>query len=78
VQREVEAPTADESELRTLLERLAAEYPQVWINSHPARPGEPGTPILISLEAAGRDAREATAAADGAVRRLLALAAGSP
>lgn len=78
VQREIEAPTADESELRSLLTQLAAEHPQVWINSHPAQPGVPGTRILISLEAAGRDAREATAAADAAVKRLLALAAGSP
>jgi molybdenum cofactor synthesis domain-containing protein len=78
IEREVESPTADESELRTLLERLAAEYPQVWINSHPARPGEAGTPILIRFEAAGRDAREATTAAEKAVARLLALAAGSP
>jgi molybdenum cofactor synthesis domain-containing protein len=78
IEREVEAPTADESELRGLLERLAAEYPQVWINSHPATPGQPGTPILIRFEASGRSDREATAAAEGAVKRLLALAAGSP
>jgi nicotinamide-nucleotide amidase len=38
-QREVETPTADESALRPLLERLAAEYPDVWVQSRPAGVG---------------------------------------
>ena len=34
-QREIEAPTADESALAPLLDRLAGEFPAVWINSRP-------------------------------------------
>jgi molybdopterin-biosynthesis enzyme MoeA-like protein len=76
-QREVESPTADEAALRPLLERLAAEYPGVWIASRPPGAGREARSV-ITLEAAGPTVRAASAAVDRACKRLLALAAGSP
>ncbi len=73
--REVEAPTSDESAVRPLLDQLASEFPQIWLNS---RPIDPGRPVVISLEATGTNLQDAVTAVDEAVRRLLALAAGSP
>ncbi len=73
--REVEAPTSDESAVRPLLDQLASEFPQIWLNS---RPIDPGRPVVISLEATGKNLQDAVTAVDEAVRRLLALAAGSP
>lgn len=77
-QREVEAPTADESALRPLLDRLVREFPNVWINSRPSGSRRRGSKATILIEAAGPNRAEADVAVDGAVRRLLALAAGSP
>jgi nicotinamide-nucleotide amidase len=77
-QREIEAPTADESALVPLLDRLAVEFPGVWIDSRPCVPHGADARVTISLEATGADRHEAEAKVDGAVRRLLALAAGSP
>ncbi len=73
--REVEAPTSDESAVRPLLDQLASEFPQIWFNS---RPIDPGRPVVISLEATRSNLQEAVSAVDDAVKRLLALAAGSP
>ncbi len=75
--REIEAPTADESALQPMLDRLAHEYPGLWINSRPPDSHEPGSPSVIHLEAGGNSTRAANAAVDAAVKRLLALAAGS-
>jgi molybdenum cofactor synthesis domain-containing protein len=77
-QRSIEAPTADESALVPLLDRLALEFPGVWIDSQPGEPRGRDPRVMINLEATGADRQEAEAAVDGAVRRLLALAAGSP
>jgi len=76
--REIEAPTADESSLYPMLEQLTAEFPRVWIHSGPLDRGKPGTKIMINLEATGATQQEANAGVDGVVKRLLALAAGSP
>lgn len=76
-QREIESPTADESALRPLLEELAHQFPDLWINSH-ALGRRRGQKILITLESTGGSQKEAAAAVDAAVKRLLALAAGSP
>lgn len=74
--REVEAPTADESELRPLLDRLSAEYPMVFVTSrHPGFKSK-GSRVVLSLEASCADRGEAESAVDCAVKRLLALAAG--
>jgi molybdenum cofactor synthesis domain-containing protein len=74
--REMEAPTADESALQPLLDRLAQENPDVWITSHP--PQRRGGKIRIVLEASGRSEQRAALTVDRALKRLLALAAGSP
>jgi molybdenum cofactor synthesis domain-containing protein len=76
--REIESPTADESALTPLLDRLAGEYPGLWIASRPAGSRKAGARIVIRLEAAGDDEREVNSRVEGAIRRLLALAAGSP
>jgi len=76
--REVGAPTADESSLSPMLDQLAQEFPGVAIHSRPSNPDKPGQKVMISLEASGSTAQEANTTVDGVVRRLLALAAGSP
>lgn len=75
--REVETPTADESSLRPLLERLGHEFPNVWITSHPAASPR-GSRTRIALEATGSSQQRANLTVDSALKRLLALAAGSP
>lgn len=74
--REVEAPTADESELRPLLDRLSAEYPMVFVTSRHPGFKDKGSRVILSLEASSTDRGEAESAVDCAVKRLLALAAG--
>lgn len=76
--REIEAPTSDESELAPLLDRLAHEFPGLWISSRPAGSRKTGGRIVIRVEATGASREKADAAVDGCVKRLLALAAGSP
>ena len=76
--REIEAPTADESELAPLLDKLVHEFPGIWINSRPAGSRKTGRRIVISVEATGPSREAADLAVDGCVRRLLALATGSP
>jgi molybdopterin-biosynthesis enzyme MoeA-like protein len=77
-QRQIESPTADETALAPLLDRLAVEFPSVWIDSHPIRSRRSGSKIVISLEASGASRQEANSTVEVALRRLLALAAGSP
>jgi molybdenum cofactor synthesis domain-containing protein len=74
--REVEAPTADESSLQPLLDKLAKEYPMVRIRSDHPGFQKKGGQVKLSLEATSADRDEAESAVDCAVRRLLALAAG--
>ena len=76
--REIEAPTADESELTPLLDRLAREFPAVWINSRPSGSRKTGGRIVIRVEATGATREKADSSVDACVKRLLALAAGSP
>jgi molybdenum cofactor synthesis domain-containing protein len=76
--REVESPTADEASLRPLLDQLVAEFPGVWIASRPSVADDPRARATILLEAVGDDQPQAESAAELALRRLLALAAGSP
>jgi nicotinamide-nucleotide amidase len=76
--REIEAPTADESSLTPMLDQLSEEFPGVAVHSRPGNPAIPGQKVMISLEAGGSTAQEANTTVDGVVRRLLALAAGSP
>jgi nicotinamide-nucleotide amidase len=75
--REVESPTADESSLRPLLERLADEYGGVWISSRTIGPGRESQKVLLTLEATAGTLEDANAMISAAVRRLLALAAGN-
>ncbi len=75
--REVESPTADESSLRPLLERLSDEYGGLWISSRPVGPGRGGQKVILTLEAMAPTEQDANAIVDSAVRRLLALASGS-
>jgi nicotinamide-nucleotide amidase len=76
--RDVEAPTIDEAALLPLIDQLSAEFPEVWIRSEPSGARRPGGRVLIHLEALGPDREQADAAVDGAIKRLLALAAGGP
>ena len=76
-QREVETPTADESALRPLLERLAAEYPDVWVQSRPAESGRREARSFVTLEAVAPTKNEAESVVETALRRLLALATGA-
>jgi len=75
---EIEAPTADESELAPLLDRLAREFPTAWINSRPAGSRRTGRKIVIRIEATGASQEKASTFVEGCVKRLLALAAGNP
>jgi len=75
-QREVEAPTADESEVRPIVDRIAEEYPGVWISSRPSS-GTKGSPVLVLLETVAATEGDANAALDVVQRRLLQLASGS-
>lgn len=74
--REVEAPTSDESALRPLLDRLAEEYPRVWITTHAPGARRAGVPVLVRLEAAGSSRQEAESTVENALQRLLALSGG--
>jgi len=75
-EREVEAPTADEAALRPLLEKLAAEFPALWITGAAPRPGTKDGRITITLEASAATKNEAESVVEGALRRLIALSAG--
>lgn len=72
-ERELEAPTSDESAMRPVLDRLTAEFPGVWVKSHP-----PATrrkdPIRVTLQSFAATQKEADTLVEGALRRLLALA----
>jgi molybdenum cofactor synthesis domain-containing protein len=72
-ERELEAPTSDESSMRPVLDRLTEEFPGVWIKSHP-----PATrrkdPIRVTLQSFAATQKEADTLVEGALRRLLALA----
>ncbi len=73
-QRRIESPTADESVLTPLLDRLADEFPAVWIESHPSGSRRHGARMRIGLEASGSSQQDAERAVDVALERLLALA----
>jgi nicotinamide-nucleotide amidase len=72
-ERELEAPTSDESSMRPVLDRLTEEFPGVWVKSHP-----PATrrkdPIRVTLQSFAATKKEADTLVEGALRRLLALA----
>ncbi len=74
--REVEAPTGDESSLRSLLDQLGEEYPMVWVKSHAPSLEKKPVRVVLSLEASAASVEEAESAVEGALQRLLALAAG--
>ena len=74
IRREVEAPTADESELRELLELLSKEHPGVWLSTRPAGARRNQHRAVISLEAVADDSRQATTLVEAALQRLLQLA----
>jgi molybdenum cofactor synthesis domain-containing protein len=75
-QRDVETPTADESLLRPILDRLAEEFPLVWVKSHAPGFRRGDDRIRVTLEACAATEAEAEAAVENALRRLLALAGG--
>jgi hypothetical protein len=57
-ERELEAPTSDESAMRPVLDRLTEEFPGVWVKSHP-----PATrrkdPIRVTLQSFAATQKEA-------------------
>ncbi len=75
-QRDIEAPTADEAALQPLLERLASEFPALWIKSYAPQGGGKDARALVTLEASAPTKSEAESVVEGALRRLIALAAG--
>ncbi|HEX4823943.1 MAG TPA: molybdopterin-binding protein [Candidatus Polarisedimenticolaceae bacterium] len=72
-ERELEAPTSDESAMRPVLDRLVEEFPGVWIKSHPPA-GRRRDPIRVTLQSFAATQKEADTLVEGALRRLLALA----
>ena len=72
-ERELEAPTSDESAMRPVLDRLTEEFPGVWIKSHPPA-SRRRDPIRVTLQSFAATQKEAESLVDGALRRLLALA----
>jgi molybdenum cofactor synthesis domain-containing protein len=72
--REVETPTSDESALAPILDRLAEEFPQVWIKSHVPGFAQEDARIRVSLEAISPSKEEAEALAEEALQRFLAMA----
>ena len=72
-ERELEAPTSDESAMRPVLDRLTEEFPGVWIKSHPPA-ARRKDPIRVTLQSFAATQKEADTLVDGAMRRLLALA----
>lgn len=76
--REIEAPSPDESLLRPMLERIAGEFPGLWVSSRPLTTARRQASVVVTLEATAKSEEEANTVLSGAVRRLLALAGGSP
>lgn len=72
-ERELEAPTSDESAMRPFLDRLTEEFPGVWVKSHPPA-SRRKDPIRVTLQSFAATQKEADSLVDGALRRLLALA----
>jgi molybdenum cofactor synthesis domain-containing protein len=72
-ERELEAPTSDESAMRPVLDRLTDEFPGVWIKSHPPAVRR-RDPIRVTLQSFAATQKEAELLVEGALRRLLALA----
>ena len=75
-QREIESPTADESSLRPLLDKLGEEYPQVRFSTRPVGFGRKGSKVLITLETVAANKEDAQAAIEAGVGRLLAIVSG--
>jgi molybdenum cofactor synthesis domain-containing protein len=75
--REIETPTIDESALRPMLDKLVEEFPSLWIKSHNPGFRSKDSRILLTLEASAPTQKEAEAAVEAALRRLLALAGGN-
>lgn len=73
-ERELEAPTSDESAIRPVLDKVTAEFPGVWIKSHPPA-SRRKDPIRVTLQSFAATQKEADTLVDGAMRRLLSLAA---
>jgi molybdenum cofactor synthesis domain-containing protein len=76
--REVESPGSDEAELAPLIDRLASEFPAIWINTRLAGSRRTGGRVLIRLEATAATKSEAESVVEQCVRRLLELVSGSP
>lgn len=72
--REVETPTADESSLRALLDRLSDEFPFVWIKTEPPGFDVADARVRLVFEASAPDRSQAESIVEDALRRLLALA----
>jgi len=71
-EREIEAPTSDESAIRPMLDRLSEEFPGVWVKSHPPA-ARRRDPIRVTLQSFAATQKEADSLVEGALRRLLAL-----
>ncbi len=75
--RRIEAPTPDESRLRSIVNKLSAEYPTMWITSRPPSSRKKGSKATIVLEAAAATRADAESAVGAAQQRLFALATGA-
>jgi molybdenum cofactor synthesis domain-containing protein len=74
--REIESPTADESELWTYIEALAEEFPDVRITSRPPAAFRKGSAAVLVVETTAPSAEEANGAIGMVQRKLLAMAGG--
>jgi len=74
--RKIEAPTADEAELRELVDMLAEEFDGARISTRPPRTYRKGAVATIVVEATAPTAEEANGLVGLVQRRLLAIAGG--
>jgi molybdenum cofactor synthesis domain-containing protein len=75
--REVESSTADESALKSLIERVADEHDGVRVSPRTVGPGAEGNRVIVTFEAVASTTDEAERRVGEAVRRLLALVSGA-
>ena len=74
--RDVETPTADESALKPLLDRICEEFPFVWVKSYAPGFRKKESRILVTLEASAATQKEADSMVEGALRLLLSASGG--
>ena len=75
--RQIEAPVADESALRPLLEKVAEEYPNARLTTRPVGSAKKGFRVVIAVETQAESTESAESAIGLVVNRLLGLVSGA-